>query len=394
MTIRGERPQRATLVDVALAARVSRQTVSNVLNNPDKVAPGTAAKVRAEIERLKFRPNLAARALRQQKANALGIEMNATGHRRLGSILDSFLVELTITARERDAHVITFAAADHLAPLAEYERLHATQMVSGFVLTNTRPDDPRPGWLRDHKIPFVSFGRVWDDPGFTNWVDVDGLSGVAQGVRHLVDQGYGSIGYLGWPHGSPVGDDRHAGWVAATTEFGIHDPSLAAVSPQDLGEAVEAAHSLIAQVGDGGASGGVSDTLALATYKALKDQGLRPGVDMGLMGFDDNEFAEAFGLTSLRQPLDEIAETLLTFLDLAEAGAPAPSSGVVFNTTVVPRSSTSRKSADRYSTNHSSTNHSSTNRTSTNRTSTNGSSSSHEQANNQTAGNRAHDGGN
>lgn len=70
--------------------------------------------------------------------------MNTSGHRRLGSILDYFLVELTMTAREHDAHVITFAAENHLDAIPEYERLQATQMVSGFVLTNTRRDDPRP----------------------------------------------------------------------------------------------------------------------------------------------------------------------------------------------------------------------------------------------------------
>jgi len=131
MTARSERPPRATLVDVALAAQVSRQTISNVLDNPGKVAPKTMAKVRSEIDRLSFRPNLAARSLRRRRANALGIELNATGRHRLGNIQDSFLVELTITAREQDAHIITFAVEDHLEPVAKYERLLATQMVSG-----------------------------------------------------------------------------------------------------------------------------------------------------------------------------------------------------------------------------------------------------------------------
>jgi DNA-binding LacI/PurR family transcriptional regulator len=105
--------------------------------------------------------------------------LTATGRRRLGNIQDSFLVELTVTAREQDAHIITFAVEDYLEPIAGYERLLATQMVSGFVLTNTRHDDPRPAWLRDHEVPFVSFDRVWDDPDFTGWADVDGGSGIA-----------------------------------------------------------------------------------------------------------------------------------------------------------------------------------------------------------------------
>jgi DNA-binding LacI/PurR family transcriptional regulator len=338
MTARRERPPRATLVDVAAAAQVSRQTVSNVLNNPGKVAPETMAKVRFEIERLSFRPNLAARALRQRKANALGIELNATGRRRLGNIQDSFLVELTIAAREQDAHIITFAVEDYLRPVGEYERLLATHMASAFVLTNTRHEDPRPGWLRDHDVPFVSFGRVWDDPGFTSWADVDGGIGIAAGVHHLAEQGYEAIGYLGWPHGSPVGDDRRSGWVAATTELGIHDPTLQEVSPQGTANTAPAVHSLITRVGIGGAIVCASDTLALAAYQGLSQHGLRPGTDVGLMGFDDTDSAQVFGLTSLRQPLAEIARTLLSYL----AGTSAPSHGVLFDPVVIPRQSTDR----------------------------------------------------
>jgi DNA-binding LacI/PurR family transcriptional regulator len=342
MTAAGERTQRATLVDVALAAQVSRQTVSNVLNNPGKVAPQTIAKVRFEIERLKFRPNLAARALRQRKANALGIELNATGRRRLGNIQDSFLVELTIVARSRDAHIITFAVEDYLDPIAEYERLLATQMVSGFVLTNTRHEDPRPAWLRAHKVPFVSFGQVWDDPLFTAWADVDGGAGIAQGVHHLVDQGYGPIGYLGWPHGSPVGDDRRSGWVAATRELGIHDVSLQEVPPAGILDAAAAVQSLVKRVGIGGAIVCASDSLALAAYQAVRDQGLRPGADIGLTGFDDTDAAQVFGLTSLQQPLAQIARTLLSYLAAADAGAGPPAQGAVFDPVVIPRHSTDR----------------------------------------------------
>ncbi len=377
-----ERTQRATLVDVARAAQVSRQTVSNVLNNPGKVSPETTTRVRLEIDRLSFRPNLAARSLRQRKANALGIELNATGRHRLGNIQDSFLVELTVTAREQDAHIITFAVEDYLEPIAEYERLLATQMVSGFVLTNTRHDDPRPAWLRAHEVPFVSFGRVWDDPAFTAWADVDGGSGTAQGVRHAVAQGYAPIGYLGWPQGSPVGDDRRSGWVAATTELGIHDPTLEEVPPQDLPSAAVAVRSLIERVGTGGAIVCASDTLAFIAYQVMRDDGLRPGSDIGLIGFDDTDFAQEFGLTSVQQPLAEIAQTLLTYLIRAEQGAIPPGHGVLFDPVVIPRRSTDRHWADR----------SGTGPSGTSRSGADGSASAHKPATHTTAGNRTHHG--
>lgn len=188
----------------------------------------------------------------------------------------------------------------------------------------------------------MSFGRVWDGPSFTAWADVDGLAGIVAGVQHLAGAGYGPIGYFGWPQGSPVGDGRKSGWVSATQALGIHDPCLEAVSPQDLSRATEAARSLIERVGAGRAIVCVSDTLALAAYRVMLDLGLRPGRDIGLIGFDDNDSAHAFDLTSLRQPPAEIAETLLCTLTSAESGAAAPSHGVVFEPALIPRSSTNR----------------------------------------------------
>lgn len=159
-------------------------------------------------------------------------------------------------------------------------------------------------------------------------------------MRHLVGQGYAPIGYLGWPHGSPVGDDRRSGWAATTTELGIHDLSLQEVSPQDSTEAADAVKSLITQVGVGGAIVCASDTLALAAYQAARDQGLRPGTDIGLMGFDDTDTAQVFGLTSQQQPLEQIARTLLSYLAAVDAGAGPPAHGAVFDPVVIPRQST------------------------------------------------------
>lgn len=339
----GGTPDRPTLVDVAEAADVSRQTVSNVINNPHRVAPHTRERVFREIQRLGFRPNLAARALRRRKAGALGIQVNSIVERQLGNILDPFLVELTVAARRHDFHIVTFAADSHEYPTAEYEHLMAVQMVDGFVLTNTRTDDPRPPWLRANGVPFVSFGRIWDDPDFPSWVDVDGFAGVADGVRHLFGQGYRRIGFLGWPAGSRVGDDRRAGWLAATGELGILAPRLQASAPQDVQAAAAAVAPLLPELLGDGALICASDTLALGAWTALRDLGLRAGADVGLVGFDDTDLAHSFGITSVRQPLADIAESILTVFatpDLREGAAAAKR---LFKPEIVSRASSSRE---------------------------------------------------
>lgn len=329
---------RATLVDVAAAAGVSRQTVSNVLNAPERVAPATAQRVQAHIDRLGFRPSTAARALRRRRAAALGLQVSRADGHSLGTLAEPFLYELTAAARARDVHVVTFSSADPDDPTAEYERLLAVRAVDGFVLTDTRRDDPRPRWLRAREVPYASFGRIWDEPDVRSWVDVDGCAGVGAGVRHLAERGYRTVGFLGWPEGSPVGEDRRTGWISACEELGWAPHGLEARTVQDVHAAAAAAAPLLDRLADGGALVCASDTLALGAWTALRERGLRPGVDVGLVGFDDSAIAEAFDLTSLQQPLQEIALTMLALL----AADQAPSEGALLQPAVVARASTRR----------------------------------------------------
>jgi DNA-binding LacI/PurR family transcriptional regulator len=342
MTSAGRSRGRATIVDVARAAQVSRQTVSNAVNNPQRVAPETLERVHREIERLGFRPSLAARSLKQERANALGIELNSLGVRRLGSILDSFFVELTVASRHRDAHLVPFAAAEHDRPIPAYQDLVASNLVDAFILTDTRRDDPRPPWLREQGVPFAAFGRIWDDPSFTWWVDVDGRAGVTTAVRHLFEAGYQRVGFLGWPSGSPVGDERRDGWSSATREGGAPNAAWQASSQQDVNLAAAAVAPVVDAIGPGGAVACASDTLAMGAWMVLRERGMAPGRDFGIVGFDDSDLAASFNLTSLRQPLHEVAEQVLAILDDGRAGRAMPGHGRMLQPTLVPRGSTDR----------------------------------------------------
>lgn len=339
MTSKPHTRPRATINDVARAASVSRQTVSNVVNAPDKVAPETLARVEREIARLGFRPSRAAQQLKQERAGAWGLEINSNGFGRLGAVLDSFLIALTTGSREHGSHVVPFTAPDPASPISSYEDLLARRIADGFVLTDTRHEDPRPAWLDANAVPYAAFGRVWDDPSVTSWVDVDGASGIEAAVRHLADGGYEHIGFLGWPEGSPVGDDRRSGWARATESLGLAHPEWQASAPQVLASASAAAAPLIEAVGRGGAIVCASDALALGAWQVLVERGLRPGTDFALVGFDDTDIAEALDLTSLRQPLDEVADHVLHLLGIGAAPHAPANQGLLLSPELVTRSS-------------------------------------------------------
>jgi DNA-binding LacI/PurR family transcriptional regulator len=328
-----------TINDVARAAHVSRQTVSNAVNAPERVAASTLDRVQREIDRLGFRPSLAAKALKQERAGAWGIELNSHGFGRLGAILDTFLVELTTQSRRHNSHVVPFTAADGSAPIPSYTDLVASRIADGFILTDTRRGDPRPAWLRAHSVPYAAFGRIWDDPSITTWVDIDGAAGVAAAVHHLAEQGYERIGWLGWPDGSPVGDDRRNGWACATRELGLANPDWVGRSEQRLQMAAPTAATLIDAIGPGGAIVCASDALALGAWQVLLERGYRLGVDFGLVGFDDTDISTAIGLTSLRQPLGDVAEHVLRMLGAGSTTEAASPAGILLPPELVIRAS-------------------------------------------------------
>ena len=85
-----------------------------------------------------------------------------------------------------------------------------------------------------------------------------------------------------------------------------------------------------------------SDTLALGAWTALRDAGLRPGADVGLVGFDDTDLAHSFGITSLRQPLPDIAEAILTVFSAPKRQDGAAAERLL-KPEIVPRASSSRE---------------------------------------------------
>lgn len=87
----------ATILAVAQQARVSRQTVSNVMNHPERVAPATRARVLEAIQDLGYSPSGIARALRTGRPAQLFVHARNASH--------WLLLELIQAGAEHDAYV-------------------------------------------------------------------------------------------------------------------------------------------------------------------------------------------------------------------------------------------------------------------------------------------------
>jgi len=332
-----------TLATVADAAGVSRQTVSNALNNPELLRPETLSRVQEVIERLGYSPNRAARQLRTRSSHLVGLRFEQAQEGTSNALMDRFLHSLVEAVSRTGHHVLLFAGAPE-DPLDGYDDLLRSTAVDAFVVTDTYAGTPQAAFLQSRGAPFVAFGRPWDDPDATHaWVDVDGAHGGRIATEHLREQGHRRIAWLGWDRSSRLGEDRRAGWKAAMFGSGEDLRALSQRIDDDLDAARMAAHRLL---DDGGVTGFVcaSDTLAIGVLHACAERDLRPGADIGVVGFDDSLAAQVTwpGLSSVRQPLEEVAVELVRILHLVLAHKPIGERGRLLAPRLVVRRSSLR----------------------------------------------------
>ncbi|WP_199850392.1 LacI family DNA-binding transcriptional regulator [Streptomyces sp. CMB-StM0423] len=306
----------ATISDVAAAAGVSRQTVSNVVNVPERVGAETRERVQRVIAELDYRPNRLARSLRASSPGMVGYRIQPVVSGSVASVQDGFLHALAEAGRASDRHVLLFTA-DGPEDESEYcQSLWRSGTVSSVVLYDIAPHDERPGRLAAAGVPFAAFGRTAAGTEAYSWVDVDNAAGVSAAVDHLVSGGHGRIGFLGWPEGTSVGDARAQGWVTAMDRNGLLADShrLDVRGPDTMADGTRLMAELLDRPKPPTAVVAATDTLAVGALQALRDRGVRPGQDVGVVGFDDTAAAAALGLSSVRQPIQEVGRTIMAEL--------------------------------------------------------------------------------
>ncbi|MEA5454010.1 LacI family DNA-binding transcriptional regulator [Sinomonas sp. JGH33] len=321
-----ETAQRPTVSSVAAHAGVSRQTVSNALNNPERLQPETLKRVLTAIEETGYVRSAAARQMRTARSGVIAYRLDPVRDGIGGAVLDTFLHALTAEAERRDYRVVLYTADSDEAELRQFSSLTQARAADAFVLVGTHRNDLRYRWLSEHGIPFSVFGRPWPEEGTTAaepahaWIDVDGAAGTAQAARHLLDLGHRNIAFVGWPAGSETGDERRRGWDEAMAAAGVGAAErrpLDSEQQDGILEGADAAARLLA----GGATAFVcaSDSLAVGAFSAVRAAGARAAV----VGFDDSPTAAALGLSSIRQPLDDAAAwALASVLDQLDGRAP------------------------------------------------------------------------
>ncbi|MEU1128016.1 LacI family DNA-binding transcriptional regulator [Streptomyces sp. NPDC005899] len=296
----------ARLKDVAALAGVSVRTVSNVVSNATAVAPATRARVLAAVEELGYRPNLAARNLRQGRTGLVGLVVPEIHSPYFGA-----LAGLLIDAAQRRGWTVLLERTGGRADL-ERRLLDGSEghQVDGMIIS---PWSTSPAELASLSggLPLVVLGEMEPD-GSIDHVALDNVAAARTAARHLASLGRRRIAAVGLQSrlGHGTAEQRAEGFRRGLAEAGLAPVAEVEVADLHRAEGARAMRELLAADAPPDAVFCFSDELALGALRAAAEQGRRVPQDVALMGFDDIEdgrFAVP-SLTTIAPDKEQIAE--------------------------------------------------------------------------------------
>ena len=307
-----------TIQDVARAAGVGRQTVSNVLNGSGRVGEATKARVLDAVTTLGYYPHQGARSLRSRRTRQLAYVMPPMQLLPGNYIMQQFLQALA-AASVRRSHSVVLVVPDG-DPRGEMRRLIASRSVDAFLLSELQPDDPRVVLLAEAGMPFACFGRV--GPALPqHWVDIDNHAAIIDAVEHVLARGFSRVAFVGYRTANHWDHERQNGFRAALARHGVPDDEVS-VLLVDEASARRKIQSLLTGAPQGGRRGVPlrpdaivtgSDRLAAMIYEIAAELRLRIGRDLGVTGFDGSLATGLLHprLTSVTIPVEDIARRVI-----------------------------------------------------------------------------------
>jgi LacI family transcriptional regulator len=344
-----------TIRDISKRLNLSIGAVSRALNGYTDIAEDTRQRIFAAAREMGYTPNRAARQLRKQTASTttVGYIMPVDSPRFANSFFSEFIEGLgDETAASQSDLLIATAPSGQEAEKTAYRLWVENSKVDGLILDRLQIQDWRVQYLLENRVPFATLERslpAENDPDIASpvasypSVEVDSISGLIQLVLHVGANGFRRLAYIGGPPALKIQVDRYAGFMSGLTQAGLlFEPRY--VKEGDLTSAggYAAAKRLLSIPDPPDAILCVNDETAFGVLRAIDEAGLTAGGDIAVAGFDgvrDARYSHP-PLTTLDQPVYEIARQMVRLLIAQISNEPQPLTRVVLQPALLIRAST------------------------------------------------------
>ncbi len=271
---------------------MSPKTVSRVYAHPDAVSPDTREKVLAAADRLHFRPNVLASSLRRD-----GL-MRTVGF-VTAELTNQFYVQVaTGIEREMSAHDLTMVVATSDDPEGERRVIDAlvSQRVRSILFVPVGADHSFLEGERRLGLSIVALDRPARNL-VADSVVLDNRRGGYLATRSLVEHGHRRIGYVCNPLGVYTQDERLAGYDDALGEVGLPTGRTYLRGSDDVSVPIERLIEDLLDLPDPPTAIVCGNNRATtAAVRVLR----RRRADVALVGYDDLDLADMFGISVIR----------------------------------------------------------------------------------------------
>jgi DNA-binding LacI/PurR family transcriptional regulator len=277
---------RATIKDIALAAKVSPMTVSNVINGrPAKASAVTISRINEAIRTLGYKPNMSARALVSNSSKMVGVIIPFTENQNNLLLDNPFYAEMVSgiesTLRASGYYMMLSGISEADTRLDALTHWNVDALIVLGVYREGLYEQ-----LRRLDLPTLLIDSYIDDPHFYR-LGVDDEAAAYAATRYLIGKGHRAIALVtGVIRADGVVERRHAGYRRALEECGIgFDPARVFAGSVTFDWGAAAA--------DGIAAAGITaafctaDLIAAGLLAGLHRLGKRIPEDVSVIGFDN-----------------------------------------------------------------------------------------------------------
>lgn len=301
------------LEDIAKETGFSISTVSRVLSNSSyRVSEQIREKVLSAAERMGYEPNIAARSLRTDRTNTIGIIVD--------DLLSPFTPPIVRGIQDylNENGFLSLIVNSDWDPSQEQDAIKSllSRPVDGIIFVEYSHQTTSDVLESSHK-PRVFVHRLFGSP-IKNSVVPDDYYGASLATSHLIELGHRRIGYINGPENWHTCRARLSGYKDTLASRNIpFEAGLVQPGDWELESGYAAANNLLKLGERPTAIFAANDMMALGAIYAIQDAGLSVPGDIAVVGYDNRNFTKTVRprITTVSMPVIEMggvaAELLL-----------------------------------------------------------------------------------
>jgi LacI family transcriptional regulator len=328
-----------TIADVAARAKVSKTTVSRVLNGKGELDESTAARVRKVIEEMGYVPSSRAVGLARGRTRVVGMLVPSLTWPWIGDVLQG-AVDVLETERYG---LLLFTCNRGEESMRQFGAQVSAKSFDGLLVIEPEGTLDYIAMLHARGLPVVLIDDRDEQPRQIPSVGTTNHTGAGAAARHLLSLGRTRPLVVAGPERFGCTVQRLDGFAAVYAEAG-HPISADRILPGDftIARGFDGVNEALASGVDFDAVFAHNDLAATGAMQALLDGGKRIPQDVAVVGFDDIPMAAHTQppLTTVHQPLREMGEAAARMLLAHFEGSPLPNRPTVIPATFTVRGST------------------------------------------------------